>query len=126
MRLPQEFIHKYQNLLGKDADAFFASFDQPSEKGFRINPLKTDPENVQYSLADPVEYTQYGYYGSVSGKSLEHQSGYVYSQDLSAMYVAENVNIDPASKVLDLCAAPGGKSTQVASLMNNRGAISFK
>lgn len=123
MKLPQEFLNKYRNILGEEAAAFFASFDQPSEKGFRINPLKSQPQNIQYSLDQPVEYTQNGYYGSVSGKSLEHQSGYVYSQDLSAMYVAENVTVGPETKVLDLCAAPGGKSTQVASLMNDQGLL---
>ncbi|WP_333589104.1 RsmB/NOP family class I SAM-dependent RNA methyltransferase [Ligilactobacillus acidipiscis] len=123
MKLPQEFVDKYRNLLGEESDAFFTSFDQPSEKGFRINPLKSDPQKIQYALNKPVEYTKYGYYGSVSGKSLEHQSGYVYSQDLSAMYVAENVSVAPKARILDLCAAPGGKSTQVASLMNNQGLL---
>lgn len=123
MKLPQDFVVKYGQLLGDKSDDFFASFDQPSEKGFRINPLKDNPKKIQYSLKQPVEYTRTGYYGNVSGKSLEHQSGYVYSQDLSAMYVAENVTISADSKILDLCAAPGGKSTQVASLMNNHGLL---
>lgn len=123
MKLPQDFVVKYGQLLGDKSDDFFASFDQPSEKGFRINPLKDNPKKIQYSLKKPVEYTRTGYYGNVSGKSLEHQSGYVYSQDLSAMYVAENVTISADSKILDLCAAPGGKSTQVASLMNNNGLL---
>ena len=123
MKLPQEFIEKYTKLLGDEAPTFLASFDQPSEKGFRINPLKNQFRQVQYPLTDPVEYTKSGYYGTVSGRSLEHQSGYVYSQDLSAMYVAENVDVRAGSKILDLCAAPGGKSTQVASAMDNDGLL---
>lgn len=123
MKLPQEFIDKYRDLLADEAEDFLASFDQPSEKGFRINPLKSQPKNVQYSLSTPVSYTENGYYGTVSGRTLDHQSGYVYSQDLSAMYVAENITLTPNSKILDLCAAPGGKSTQVASAMNNEGLL---
>ncbi len=123
MKLPQDFIEKYQTLLGSQASDFFASFSLPSEKGFRINPLKDRPRDIAYSLANPVLYTKTGYYGTVSGRSLEHQTGYVYSQDLSAMYVAENISVRPEDKVLDLCAAPGGKSTQIASAMGNQGLL---
>ncbi|GBG95091.1 23S rRNA methyltransferase [Ligilactobacillus salitolerans] len=123
MNLPQDFINKYEKLLGTEAADFLASFDDPTQKGFRINPLKNEPKQLEYSLNQPVAYTKTGYYGSVSGHSLEHQSGYVYSQDLSAMYVAENVTVKPGAKILDLCAAPGGKSTQVASQMNNQGLL---
>ncbi|KRN88655.1 RsmB/NOP family class I SAM-dependent RNA methyltransferase [Ligilactobacillus ceti] len=124
MKLPNEFIEKYTNLFGDEAAAFFASLQEDVvEKGFRLNPLKNQFENVSYSLAEPVPYVPTGYYGNVSGKSLEHQTGYVYSQDLSAMYVAEVLDIEPGDRVLDLCAAPGGKSTQLAGKLNDTGLL---
>ena len=61
MNLPVDFKEKYQELLGDEAEAFFASFDGKVQKGFRLNPLKEDYKNVTNSLADPVEYVETGY-----------------------------------------------------------------
>lgn len=88
-----------------------------------MNPLKSNYQNVALNLEHPVDYSAVGYVGSVSGNSLEHQTGYVYSQDLSAMYVGEVCGPRPGEKILDLCAAPGGKSSHLASLMNNEGLL---
>lgn len=123
MNLPVDFKEKYQELLGDEAEAFFASFDGKVQKGFRLNPLKEGYKNVTNLLADPVEYVETGYVGEVSGRTLEHQAGYIYSQDLSAMYVGEVVEAKPGEKILDLCAAPGGKSTQLAEKMANQGIL---
>ncbi|MEJ6400603.1 RsmF rRNA methyltransferase first C-terminal domain-containing protein [Nicoliella lavandulae] len=120
MKLPDQFIAKYQRLMGSQAAAFFASFDNPVNYAFRINPLKQNvPENID--LSKPVPYCQWGYYGKVNGKSVNHQSGAIYSQEPSAMYVGEVAAPKAGMKVLDLCAAPGGKSTHLASFLNNTG-----
>lgn len=108
MKLPEDFKKKYQALLGDQATAFFESLSGEVQKGFRLNPLKDNYKKVANSLDEPVEYVATGYVGEVSGKTLEHQAGYVYSQDLSAMYVGEVVEAEPGEKILDLCAAPGG------------------
>ena len=123
MDLPKEFIEKYQKLLGDEAEAFLASLDEKSVIGFRLNPLKRHYKDVDYDLTASVPFAQDGFIGKVSGRSLEHQAGYVYSQDLSAMYVAAVANAQPGDKVLDLCAAPGGKSTQLAEQLNNQGLL---
>lgn len=123
MKLPQDFIDKYTHLLGDEAPDFFESLDQDSVIGFRLNPLKNDYRNIKYSLNKTIDYTNDGFIGKVSGRSLEHQTGYVYSQDLSAMYVAIVADAKPGEKVLDLCAAPGGKSTQLAESMQNQGVL---
>ena len=123
MNLPDEFIEKYTKLLGDEAESFFESFDTEPQKGFRLNPLKSNYQNVALNLEHPVDYSAVGYVGSVSGNSLEHQTGYGYSQDLSAMYVGEVCGPRPGEKILDLCAAPGGKSSHLASLMNNEGLL---
>ena len=123
MDLPKDFIEKYQNLLGDEAEDFLASLDEKSVIGFRLNPLKRHYKDVDYDLTASVPFSQDGFIGKVSGRSLEHQAGYVYSQDLSAMYVAAVANAQPGDKVLDLCAAPGGKSTQLAEQLNNQGLL---
>ena len=64
-----------------------------------------------------------GYYGKVSGKSPEHVSGLVYSQEPAAQMVAQVAAPQENMRVLDLAAAPGGKSTHLLSYMNNTGVL---
>jgi NOL1/NOP2/sun family putative RNA methylase len=123
MQLPVDFKEKYQKLLGVEAEAFFASFDKPVEKGFRINPLKYRGHLHDHQTDQPVSYSDWGYYGKVSGKTIDHQSGLVYSQEPSAMLVGEIAHPKPGQKVLDLCAAPGGKTTYLASFMDQDGVL---
>ncbi|KRL39068.1 RsmB/NOP family class I SAM-dependent RNA methyltransferase [Liquorilactobacillus uvarum] len=123
MDLPEGFVSKYQKILGDEAPAFFSSLAGEVKKGFRLNTLKENPEEVDFDLTYPVEYVPTGYYGTVSGRSLEHQTGYVYSQEPSAMYVGEVADVTPGERVLDLCAAPGGKSTQVAAKLAGKGLL---
>lgn len=124
MKLPTGFIQKYHDLLGDEATAFFASFSQPSLSGYRINPTKVgtviDPH---YQLNEPVDYCDSGFLGKVHGKSIDHTTGYIYSQEPSAMYVGEVVDPQEHERVLDLCAAPGGKSTHLVSKMHNTGLL---
>lgn len=123
MSLPIEFVEKYKKLLGEESSKFFTAIDSPSKKGFRLNPLKNNYQDVQYSLKEPIEFTKDGYYGEISGRDSEWTGGYVYSQDPSAMYPAVSLNVKPGDKVLDLCAAPGGKSTALASLLADNGLL---
>ncbi|KRN33179.1 RsmF rRNA methyltransferase first C-terminal domain-containing protein [Liquorilactobacillus mali] len=123
MKFPVDFKEKYTNLLGEDAPAFFEGLQTEPVKAFRVNPLKENYENIDYALDRPVPYVPTGFYGSVSGKSLDHQTGYVYSQEPSAMYVAEVGDIQPGEVILDLCAAPGGKSTQIATKLAGQGLL---
>ncbi|GAD15822.1 RsmF rRNA methyltransferase first C-terminal domain-containing protein [Lentilactobacillus otakiensis] len=123
MHLPSDFIHKYQQLMGEvEADKFIASFDQPTTPGFRINPLKAH-RPADLDLSEPTEHCQFGYHGQVSGKTVDHQSGAVYSQEPSAMYVGEVAHPNLNEKVLDLCAAPGGKTTHLGSYLKNTGLL---
>ncbi|KRO04437.1 tRNA and rRNA cytosine-C5-methylase [Levilactobacillus paucivorans] len=121
MDLPKDFITKYQRLLGPDAPAFFASFDESSEGGYRVNPSR--PEMPALTAAPAVPYAKFGYYGPVSGRSLAHQSGAVYSQEPSAMFVGATAAPQRGERVLDLCAAPGGKTTHLASYLEGTGLL---
>lgn len=124
MELPRAFQEKYRQLLGDEAGAFLSSFDQPATSGFRVNPLKPGlpKETLQHSTGR-VSYVPTGYYGQVNGKSLDHVTGWVYSQEPSAMYVGEVVDPQPGERVLDLCAAPGGKSTHLIAKMQDQGLL---
>ncbi|MFD1672211.1 RsmB/NOP family class I SAM-dependent RNA methyltransferase [Agrilactobacillus yilanensis] len=124
MNLPKDFINKYQALLGQpEAAQFLASFDQPVEKGFRINPMKADLVTPLVPTAEPIAYVKGGYFGTVKGNSIAHTSGGVYSQEPSAMYVGAVVDPQPGEVILDLCAAPGGKSTYIGSQMAGQGVL---
>lgn len=108
MALPTEFVSKYKKLLGPSAAAFFVALGGKALSGFRTNPLKPgQPEQSIDQAKGKVAYVPTGYYGHVNGQSLDHVTGWVYSQEPSAMYVGEVVAPKPQEKVLDLCAAPG-------------------
>lgn len=121
MDLPIDFKKKYQKLLKDDAESFFASLNKDTNPGFRVNPLKENMPKEDEKNA--IEYCKFGYYGDVNGRTVNHQSGAIYSQEPSAMYVGEVADVQPGDVVLDLCAAPGGKTTHVASYMQNKGLL---
>ena len=119
MQFPEGFVKKYEAILGDEARAFLASFDDEAVSAFRINPLKES----QVSFSDAIPNTPWGYYGKVSGKSPEHVTGLVYSQEPAAQMVAQVAQPKPGMKVLDLAAAPGGKSTQLAAYLAGEGLL---
>lgn len=118
MNLPEGFEEKYRRLLGSEADAFLASFDESAAAGFRVNPL-----HHASSQAPGVPWSQWGHYGKVAGASLAHIAGNVYSQEPSAQFVGTVAAPKPGERVLDLCAAPGGKSTHLGSFMQQQGLL---
>lgn len=124
MALPVDFVKKYQKLMGDSAAAFFVALGGKALSGFRINPLKPgQPKETIQQASGKVPYVLTGYYGHVDGQSLDHVTGWVYSQEPSAMYVGEVVDPQPGEKILDLCAAPGGKSTHLIAKMNDSGLL---
>ncbi|WP_407890902.1 RsmB/NOP family class I SAM-dependent RNA methyltransferase [Lacticaseibacillus sp. N501-2] len=120
-QFPAGFEAKYQQLLGEEAPSFLATFDEPAQSGYRINPLK--PAVAEDNTDPKVPWSQWGHYGKVQGNSIAHVSGYVYSQEPSAQFVATVLAPKPGERVLDLCAAPGGKTTHIASFMQNQGLV---
>lgn len=118
--LPAGFSEKYTRLLGTQAPAFLASFDAPAYSGFRINPLRQPAPTVN---AAPVPWSPWGYYGKVAGNGIDHVAGLVYGQEPSAQFVGTVAAPKPGERVLDLCAAPGGKTTQLASYLGDTGVL---
>ena len=119
MHFPKGFKEKYHNLLGEEAPSFFLTFDEEPVSAFRVNPLKEQ----QKTFSNPIPDTNWGYYGKISGKSIEHVTGLVYSQEPAAQMVAQAAAPQQNMKVLDLAAAPGGKSTHLLSYLNNTGVL---
>lgn len=123
MNLPDAFVEKYTKLLGPEAPAFLASFDLPAHSGYRVNPLRPDAASAANPDDARINYSPNGYVGKVDGNSIAHVSGYVYSQEPSAQLVGAVAAAQPGMRVLDLCAAPGGKSTYLAGSMANQGVL---
>ena len=125
--LPAEFTARMQRLLGEEFDAFAACYDAPRHTALRLNPLKTGapPDLSRFGLS-PVPWARDGYYYDAQtrpGLSAYHDAGLYYLQEPSAMAPAMLLDAQPGERVLDLCAAPGGKSTQLAAAMAGRGLL---
>ncbi|MBJ8325592.1 RsmF rRNA methyltransferase first C-terminal domain-containing protein [Streptococcus pacificus] len=119
MNLPKDFVEKYNNLLKTDGADFIASFEKPAISGFRVNPLKKQLP----TFPDPIPQTPWGYYGKISGHSIAHVSGVVYSQEPAAQMVGQIAAPKKGERVLDLAAAPGGKSTHLLSYLQHTGIL---
>lgn len=125
--LPEGFEARMRALLGSEYEDFLASFDRPLCTGLRRNPLKTGftGDLSRFSLS-PVPWCPTGfYYDAVSrpGLSPYHAAGLYYLQEPSAMAPAELLDPQLGERVLDLCAAPGGKSTQLAGKLRGKGLL---
>ena len=125
--LPIDFTNRMRADLGDDFPAFMAEYEKPPVRGFRVNRLKTDPDRLlelfPYSLG-PVPWCGNGFYYDLrAGRHLCSRAGLIYSQEPSALISAELLNPSPGERVLDLCAAPGGKSTQLASKLMGEGLL---
>lgn len=128
-QLPHEFVERMKERLGTEADAFFASYDSPRAYGLRRNPLKMEREQFEAQMPfslEKVSWAQEGYYYQEAerpGRHPFHEMGLYYIQEPSAMCVVEVADPKPGEYVLDLCAAPGGKSTQIAGRMAGEGLL---
>lgn len=124
--LPVEFVQSFQNEFGDDfLQKYYISFKQSNIKGLRVNIQKISAEHfsqiTQLNL-EKISYFDGCFYVNSNdklGNTVLHQAGAFYLQEPSSMIpVASVQNLDFANKcILDLCASPGGKTTQIASLM---------
>lgn len=129
--LPQDFTKRMQEMLGEEYDAFLQSYENTNYQALRLNGLKGSSDNFfsRCKFSDklsPVTWTKDGFYYPETlrpGKHPYHAAGVYYIQEPSAMMPAALLNPHPGEKVLDLCAAPGGKSTQIASAMQQQGIL---
>lgn len=129
MDLPVAFKERMKEMLKDEYDNFIRSYEEPKRGGLRINTLKGSvekfKENSGFSL-EPIPWVEEGFYyvpDERPGKSIFHEAGAIYIQEPSAMAVAALAKVRPGERVLDLCAAPGGKSTQIASDLAGKGCL---
>lgn len=130
MRLPNDFLARMQELLPEEFGAFVVSFDQPGHRGLRVNTLKISGEDFSrkrlFALEPVGELEPAGFRvvdESQPGSHPFHAAGLYYMQEPAAMTVAALMQPQPGEWVLDLAAAPGGKSTHIASLLGNEGLL---
>lgn len=125
---PEGFLKRLEAQLGsKELAEFRAAAEHPRWVALRLNKLKTHtpPPLPQFGLS-PVPWADSGYYYAPDtrpGLSPYHEAGLYYLQEASAMAPAGLLDVQPGMRVLDLCAAPGGKSSQLAALLDGQGLL---
>lgn len=118
-------------LLGEEFDSFLASYEQPAATALRVNALKIAPEILADRLSIdllPVPWSRGAFLLEATdqarpGKHPYHAAGLYYLQDPSALMPVEILDPQPGEMVLDLSAAPGGKSTQIATRLAGQGVL---
>ena len=129
MNLPEKYRDRMKELLGNEYETYEQSLNKEHFSGIRVNTLKISPE--EFEAIAPFEmkrvpWTSNGYYISTEeqpGKHPYYYAGLYYIQEPSAMTPAQLLPINPGDKVLDLCAAPGGKSTELAAKLKGEGLL---
>ena len=125
--LPEAFLKRMEKLLGADFPKFVSALDRDAVRGLRVNECKCSVEDFLKSTdldVSKIEYAKSGFIFNSDdsvGRLAEHHSGRIYMQDPGAMAPLSAIDIPPASRVIDLCAAPGGKSGQAAAMIGDGG-----
>mgnify|MGYP002261081051 CR=1 FL=1 len=129
MELPKVFLDRMKALLGGEFSDYLACMEQPPKKGVRLNPLKCDWETLEKSVPFALSPTPFSPLCRTAehldkpGLLPAHHAGMFYSQEPSASSAVTVLAPQPGENILDLCAAPGGKSTQIAGLLQGRGLL---
>lgn len=127
--LPLQFMERMQEMLKEEYPLFLESYEKQNYQSLRVNPLKGSREEflkkAPFSLK-PVVWAEDGFYYDSKdqpGKHPFHEAGVYYIQEASAMAPVTYLVPCPGEQVLDLCAAPGGKSTQIGAAMKGEGIL---
>ena len=129
MNLPKQFEDRMKRLLGDEYKAFLECYNKPYQGGLRVNTLKLSPEEFEslcpFSIKK-IPWIYNGYYYESNEQPARHpyyNAGLYYIQEPSAMTPASLLPIEPGDMVLDLCAAPGGKSTELGARLKGEGML---
>lgn len=129
MELPKAFQERMKQMLGDEYQGFIKSYDEPRQLGLRVNTLKLSPEQFQELSCfhtRPIPWVSNGFFyeeGDLPSKHPYYFAGMYYLQEPSAMTPASRLVVEPGDKVLDLCAAPGGKATELGARLNGKGLL---
>ncbi|MGN0822226.1 MAG: RsmF rRNA methyltransferase first C-terminal domain-containing protein [Candidatus Gallimonas sp.] len=128
MNLPEAFCNRMKEKLGAQYPDFLRSYELPVRRGIRVNTLKLSREEflrLNPFSAEQVPWEENGFYIAEerAGAHPYHFAGLYYCQEPSAMCAAPQVRAAEGERVLDLCAAPGGKTTRLAQGMTGSGVL---
>ena len=121
-------VYKRQ-MLGDEYQDFIDSYEMPRQYGLRVNTLKVSPEEFGEMAPFPVEripWIKNGFFykeGIFPARHPYYAAGVYYLQEPSAMTPASRLPVEPGDRVLDLCAAPGGKATELAARLKGKGVL---
>ena len=121
--LPEAFLTRMKTQLGEEYEAFLKSLERPRAVALRFNPLKGERPTLAFA-GERVPWEPEGFYYDPEtrpGLHVYHEAGVYYLQEASAMAPVTLLDPQPGEKICDLCAAPGGKTTQIAGRMKGEG-----
>lgn len=121
--LPEAFLQRMEAQLGSEYPAFLESLERPRAVALRFNPMKGERPVLPF-VGAPVPWEPEGFYYDPEtrpGLHVYHEAGVYYLQEASAMAPVALLDPKPGERVCDLCAAPGGKTTQIAGRMLGQG-----
>ncbi|CEI74055.1 MULTISPECIES: RsmF rRNA methyltransferase first C-terminal domain-containing protein [Romboutsia] len=129
-KLPERFLSDMKEILKDEYDEFIKTYDDKKTTGLRVNTLKiskNDLDKLNLFKLEQIPWVNEGFYYDEDidrpGKNPLHEAGAYYLQEPSAMSVVPKLDIKEGEKILDMCAAPGGKSTYILSKLNNTGLL---
>lgn len=128
IKLPEEFKERMKYLLGDDYPKYEKALGENPVRAFRVNTDKISIDTFEKINPFPtakIPYAKSGYYFTYDkiGNHPYHHAGMIYVQEPGAMAPVECIDIAPDWKVLDMCAAPGGKSTQIKNKLGEKGIL---
>ena len=129
IKLPEAFENRMKQMLGEEYQDFLDSYDNPRQFGLRLNPMKVTLEEMEQSgdfHLRKIPWADNGYYYEEGDQPARHPyytAGMYYLQEPSAMAPASILPVQPGERVLDLCAAPGGKATALGAALNGEGVL---
>ena len=121
--LPELFLNRMKAQLGEEYQEYLQSLERPRAVALRFNPLKGDAPELSF-VGNNVPWEPNGYYydpATRPGLHPYHEAGVYYLQEASAMSAVALLDPQPGERICDLCAAPGGKTSQIAGRMMGEG-----
>lgn len=129
MELPSRFTNRMEDLLGEEYPSFLECYEKEKKQGLRVNTAKISTEEflkiTPFSLT-PIPWVENGFFYRKEDPVTKHPhyyAGLYYVQEPSAMVPASRLSAQPGERVLDLCAAPGGKATELAARLAGQGLL---
>ena len=127
--LPERFLATMREILGEEYEEFLSEFDDRRHYGLRLNTAKISKEEFEkiapFHLT-PIPWIENGYFYEKEDNPARHPfyaAGLYYLQEPSAMTPASRLMVEPGDRVLDLCAAPGGKATALGAALKGQGLL---